>query len=151
MKDVLIPATITDAISQGSWVDPGPERLAELLGLARRESPLRLFGDVEHMQRIHQLVGGRHGYVDDPEFCMVRRVSDRESPSDPRVAHEQAVFFGGSLIPGDDAFLVLDLSRPGGADAILWLDWPRGPPNRWISLGSLSSLIARLDESKGGG
>lgn len=96
------------------------------------------------MHRVHRTVGGVHGYVDDPEFCMVRRASDRLSPSDPRVVYENAVFFGGSIYPGDDAFLVVDSTVPERADSILWLDWPLGPPNRWISLGSLTSFVARL-------
>lgn len=139
----MFPFIIDEAIANGCWVDPGSDKIKDILCLAEEESDLLLFESREMMERIgRELDSG--GYVDDPEFCMVRNISDINRSNDLRLVYSNALFIGGSKFPGDDVFLAIDASKPSAEQMVFWFDWSRMPPNRWKPIMSLSSFISAL-------
>ena len=141
----MFPQLLKDTLSAGRWCDPGTEVLKKLLGIDQQESDLQLFGSQDLMERIKgDLDSG--GYVDDPEFCMVRSRSDHMEDKDPRLVYDDALFFGGSKFPGDDVFLAIDMSKSEHEQHILWFDWSRSRPERWTSLVPLTVFIERLNQ-----
>jgi hypothetical protein len=141
----MFPQQLQDALSVGSWSDPGSEALRKLLGLGEGESDLVLFDSRQMMERIAgDLDVG--GYVDDPEFCMVRGRHDRAGSDDVRLVHADALFVGGAKFPGDDVFLAVDTSKPEHDQMVLWFDWSRPAPERWAPLMSFAVFLERLAE-----
>ncbi|NVB41812.1 hypothetical protein G6O69_28525 [Pseudenhygromyxa sp. WMMC2535] len=139
------PQQVQDVLSAGSWSDPGPEALNKLLGLEEGDSDLVLFASREMMERIKDDLDGG-GYVDDPEFCMVRNQRDRAGSADPRLVYADTVFVGGAKFPGDDVFLAIDTSKPEHDQHVLWFDWSRPAPERWTPLVSVAVFVKRLAE-----
>lgn len=139
----MFPFFIKKAIANGCWVDPGSDKIKDILCLAENESDLLLFESREMMERIgRELDAG--GYVDDPEFCMVRKISDIDRSNDQRLVYSEALFIGGSKFPGDDVFLAIDASKSSAEQMVLWFDWSRMPPNRWKPIMPLSSFLNAL-------
>jgi len=99
------------------------------------------------MLRIHEQLDSA-GYVDDPEFCMVRRRGDLSGPSDQRLVYYEALFIGASKFPGDDVLLAIDLSGDSTDHNVLWFDWSRMRPGRWVRVTLLSSLIEAIDAER---
>jgi hypothetical protein len=141
----MFPQLLKDTLSAGRWCDPGPEMLKKILGIDQQESDLLLFWSQSMMERIKGDLD-RGGYVDAPQFCMVRSRSDHMGDKDPRLVYDDALFFGGSNFPGDDGLLAIDMSKPEYEQHVLWLDWSRSPPERWTSLVPLAVFIERLDQ-----
>jgi hypothetical protein len=142
----MFPFIIDEAIASGRWVDPGSDKIKDILSLAKDESELLLFESREMMENIgRQLDSG--GYVDDPEFCMVRNISDINGSNDLRLVYSNALFIGGSKYPGDDVLLAIDASKPSEEQMVFWFDWSRSPPNRWKPIMSLSSFLRELTAS----
>lgn len=134
---------LDEAIANGCWLDPGSDKLKHILRLNEDEPDLVLFESREMMEKVSRdLYSG--GYVDDPEFCMVRNKIDADGPNDQRLVYTNALFVGGSKYPGDDVFLSIDISIPSEEQIILWFDWSRRLPNRWKSVMSLSSFLEEL-------
>lgn len=141
-----IPKLLVDSIARGIWRDPNPDGLRRLLGDDLPD--LELFEDIDAMRRISNRLDAA-GYVDDPEFCMARE-SDLAT-DDPRLVFERALFIGGSIIPGDDVFVVADIGSAECDPPILVFDWERSVPDRWVGRGKLGVLIQGLcsdDRSK---
>ncbi len=138
-----LPRVISEAIATGTWQDPGPEALRGLLGHELELPDLELFKDFSLMRRISDQLDTA-GYVDDPEFCIVREVELVARYDDPRLVFERALFIGGSTVPGDDVFVVLDLGRDSQALNVLVLDWRRSIPDRWVDVGALSVFVESL-------
>ncbi|MFO7562777.1 MAG: hypothetical protein R6X02_09065 [Enhygromyxa sp.] len=141
----MFPQLLQDSLAAGIWLDPGPEILKKLLDLDNAESNLELFESRHAMEQIGTTLDSS-GYVDDPEFCMVRSSAARVGVADPRLVYTDAVFVGGSRVPGDDVFLAIDVSQPEREQSILWFDWSRTPPGRWIPLMRLAVFLERLKE-----
>lgn len=139
----MFPILLEDAIAQGNWKNPGYESLRILLGLGEDESELKLYETREMMEHIGRQLDTA-GYVDAPTFCMIRDPSDREGPDDPRLIYSQLLFIGGAMFPGDDVFLVVDISKPRDEQTVFWFDWSRKAPHRWTPIMSLSSFLDAL-------
>lgn len=139
----MFPLPLDEAITNGCWVDPGSKKLRSILSLGKDESDLVLFESREMMERIgRQLDSG--GYVDDPEFCMVRNISNVDRPNDQRLVYSNALFIAGSKYPGDDVFLAVDTSKPSAEQMVLWFDWSLMAPNRWKPVMPLSAFLNSL-------
>jgi hypothetical protein len=144
----MFPLIIDEAIANGRWVDPGSDKIKDILSLAKDESDLLLFESREMMENIgRQLDSG--GYVDDPEFCMIRNLSDLNGSNDMRLVFSNALFIGGSKYPGDDVLLAIDASKSSEEQMVLWFDWSQKPPNRWQPIMSLSSFLSKLTGTMG--
>lgn len=138
-KQYAIPKVLEDSITGGIWHRSSPDALRRLLG---EDMPdLELFENIDAMRRVSDQLDSA-GYVDDPEFCMVRK--SVEVADDPRLMFEQALFIGGAITPGDDVFVVAKLSSDMTDPPILVFDWARTIPNRWVRRGRLSELIRDL-------
>ena len=109
---------------------------------------LELFEELDMMLS----VGGQidAGYVDDPEFCMVRDESDLNAPGDDRLVFNRALFIAVAKIPGDDVFVALDLRAGNDDPTVLVFDWRRPVPSRWVAVGLLSDFVASLSDSHDG-
>ena len=138
-----IPRVLSDAITAGTWHDPGPDFLRTLFGKDLDLVDLELFEDVAMMRRVAGQLD-YYGYVDERQFCMVRDVSSLEGPGDSRLAFQSALFVGGSKISGDDVFIALDLRGNHDDPNVLVLDWRKPIPDRWVVTGLLSEFIAGL-------
>lgn len=46
------------------------------------------------------------------------------------------------MFPGDDVLLAIDTSASD--QAVLWLDWSRKPPERWVALMPFAAFVERL-------
>lgn len=132
-----IPTILVDALADGSWKNVSPDVLRRCLGDDLDD--LQLYGNTDVMVRLSaNLEEG--GYVDDPQFCMTR---EKESVSDdPRLKFHSALFIGGSVIPGDDVFVAIELQDAAEYDpSVLVFDWRMKAPHRWSVRGKLSELI----------
>ncbi len=144
-----IPRVMSDALTSGTWCDPGPDVLRTLLGQDLDLPDLELYKDIATMRRVSGQLADA-GYVDDPEFCMVRDDSGLGAPGDERLVFESALFVGGSTVPGDDVFVALDLRGNHDDPRVLVLDWRNPVPGRWVAIGPLSGFVASLPDSTGG-
>jgi hypothetical protein len=137
------PTILTKAISNGKWRDPGPNVINNILGADLDLPELQLFESFELMNNVYlQIRSG--GYVEDPEFCLVEQLNSKNSGSDPRLNLERALFIGGSTIPGDDVFVVLDLDSDENNPNVLVFDWRKPIPERWVKTMTLIQLINKL-------
>ena len=140
-----IPRVLSEALTAKVWRDPGPDLLRAFLGHELDLSDLELFEDLEMMHNVSGQLD-EAGYVDDPEFCMVREESDLAATGDGRLVFRSALFIGGSKMPGDDEFIALALRDGDDDPRVMVLDWRKQAPDRWVAVGPLSDLIARLSE-----
>lgn len=133
------PKILVDSIGNGNWKPVSPDVLRRCLGSDLDD--LRLFQGLEEMHLIAENL--QHaGFVDHPEFCMTR---GRTNQSDPRLDFDQALFIGGSIIPGDDVFVAIQQKEFDEYDPpVLVLDWNKVAPNRWSERGKLSELISGI-------
>ena len=134
-----VPRILMDSIAHGIWKSPNPDVLRRLLGDDLPD--LELFESIDIISQMPNRLDAT-GYVDDPEFCMARETD--VATDDPRLVFERALFLGGSIIPGDDVFVVADVASEEWDPPILVFDWERSVPDRWVRRGSLSLLIAGL-------
>jgi hypothetical protein len=139
----MFPLLLDEAITNGCWFDPGSDKLKYILRLNEDESDLVLFESREMMEKVSRDLDSG-GYVDDPEFCMVRNKIEFNGPNDQRLVYTNALFVGGSKYPGDDVFLSIDVSIPSSKQMILWFDWSSMPPNRWKPIMPLSLFLEGL-------
>jgi hypothetical protein len=140
---MAVPKLIADAIAAGTWRDCGPEVLRQLLGEDLELPDLQLFESAEAMRGVSvQLDSG--GYVDDPQFCMVRREADLVMPGDVRLVFERALCIAGSTVPGDDVIVAVQVSNDEDDPNILVFDWRKPVPDRWIVRGRLSDFVQGL-------
>jgi hypothetical protein len=117
--------------------------LRTLLGTVPDLPDLTLFHDVETMRRVaEQLDVG--GYVEDAEFCMVRAMRDLVGPADERLVFERAIFIGGSVIPGDDVLIALDMRSNPIDPPLVVFDWSKPVPSRWSVVGSLGQFVVEI-------
>jgi hypothetical protein len=138
-----LPRVLAQVLRTSEWKDPGPDGLRSALGGVEEESELELSPSLEAMQRLSRALD-EGGYVDDPEFCMVRDRSDQVSEDDPRLVWSDAVFIAASKYPGDDVFVAVDASTPERARTVLFFDWTREAPNRWTAVTSLESFVGAI-------
>ncbi|MBN1546451.1 MAG: hypothetical protein JW902_07320 [Syntrophaceae bacterium] len=134
---------LKDAIAHEEWKNPGYKALKILLDLGENEAKLMLFETREIMETVNQQLDAA-GYVDDPEFCMIRDISERHGLDDPRLIYSQALFIGGATSPGEDVLLAVDVSKPSDEQTVFWFDWSRKIPHRWKPIMSLSSFLDAL-------
>jgi hypothetical protein len=139
----MFPILLEKAMIHGDWKNPGSEALRMLLGLREDADELELYETREMMEHIGRQLDTA-GYVDDPTFCMIRDLSAREGSNDPRLIYSQALFIGGSIWPGDDVLLAVDVSKPCEEQTVFWFDWSRKSPHRWKPIMSLSSFLDAL-------
>jgi hypothetical protein len=140
-----LPKILIDAIDNGVWRDPGPNVLLDFFGHGFAE--MKLFEGVAAMYGIESQLNAA-GYVDDPEFCMVRSSTRTPLAGDPRLVFGQALFIAGSTIPGDDTFVALSLIPENEDPQLLVFDWDEAVPNRWVAKGTLRQLISKLEAVK---
>ncbi len=138
-----IPKVLSDALADETWRDPGPDGMRALLGQDLDLDDLELFKDVETMRRVTDELD-HYGKIDHPEFCMVRDADGLCGPDDKRLVFQSTLFVGGSVIPGDDVFVALDLRGDPDDPGVLVLDWRKSAPDRWVRVGPLSDLVAGL-------
>jgi len=132
-KNESVSEVVLDAILSSTWRDPGPAALRQILG---ESSDLELFSTEEAMEQVkNQVESG--GYVDDPEFCMVRS-SSAVLPTDNRLVFDRAMFIAGSVDPGDDVFIVVD------GNTVKAFDWRKAAPDRWVEVGSVDELVEAI-------
>jgi hypothetical protein len=140
-----LPRVLTAAISKGIWQDPGPNVINKVLGVNLDLPELKLFESYELMSNVHaQIRSG--GYVEDPEFCMIEKTSLEANDIDSRLNFERALFVAGSIVPGDDVFVVLDLDSDENNPNVLVFDWRKSIPERWVKVMTLMQLINKLEE-----
>jgi len=123
-----VPHAIDVAISRQAWRDPGMVAWKQILN-GIEIPPLTLFATPDRMQRTWDMVA-TGGFVEDPQFCMVRREVDLASADDPRLVLARTLFVGGSTIPGDDVLVAVEdvAAEPG---RVVVFDWARPIPTRW--------------------
>lgn len=134
-----VPGMLVDSIARGEWKTPTPDALRRFLGDDLPD--MKLIEDIEDIRRMSEQLDAA-GYVDDPEFCMVREAD--LTTDDPRLVFERAIFIGASIISGDDVFIAADLSSAAGDPQILVFDWERSVPCRWVRRGTLSGLFQKM-------
>lgn len=135
------PAILAAALSRGTWHDPGPDILRRLFRRVAELPDLKLYTDIATMLSLRDQLA-QAGYVDDPEFCMVRDTTVVESSGDPRLIFDAALFVGGSIVPGDDVLVALDLRSDD--PPVFVFDWTKTVPTRWVEVGRLSGLVSEL-------
>ena len=138
-----LPKLISEAIAAGTWQSLGPDDLRGLLGSDLGLPDLELFKEFSVMRRISDQLEVA-GYVDDPEFCIVRESELAAPQEDPRLVFEHALFIGGSTVPGEDVFVALHPSSDNEDPRILVFDWRQPIPDRWADVGSLRNFIERF-------
>lgn len=133
-----IPTILVDAVAEGSWKNVSPDVLRRYLG--DELDDLQLYENTDVMLRLSANLE-EAGYVDDPQFCMTR---EKESVSDdPRLKFHSALFIGGSVVPGDDVFVAIELQDAAEYDPpVLVFDWRKKVPHRWSVRRKLSELIS---------
>jgi hypothetical protein len=131
-RHLAVPDAVDRAIQQGTWRDPGTAALREILAGVAELPDMILFTTVKLMGRVSRLLT-LGGYVDDPEFCMVRQKADLSSASDGRLVFSRALFVAGSKVPGDDVFVAVD-DATTEAGRIVVFDWSRAVPSRWVPM-----------------
>jgi hypothetical protein len=104
---------------------------------------LELFESMDAMRGVSAQLD-TDGYVDNPEFCMVRKQAGASVQHDQRLVFEDAIFVAGSTTPGDDVFVALDLRSDGDDPNLVVFDWRRSVPGRWIAVGRLSEFVRGL-------
>ena len=143
MDNSNIPKEVIDAMAAVAWSDPGPAALRQLLGEDLELPDLELFEDTEVMERVAAQLD-KAGYVDDPEFCMVRSREPGCEGRDPRLVFEDALFIAGSKVPGDDVFVVIDLRGRNGEPEVRVFDWRAEVPRRWVLVGPFGEFVERF-------
>ena len=143
-----LPAVLSEAITNGTWRDPGPSVMNKVLGANLGLPELQLFESSELMSNVHEQIR-IGGYVEDPEFCLIDQLVSKQNDSDPRLNLENALFIAGSIVPGDDVFVVLDLGSEENNPNVLVFDWRKPVPERWIKVMTLVQLINKLDIKQG--
>ena len=138
----MIPTAIDNAIRHGTWRDPGSIALRGMLSGIPDIPKMSLFVTVDSMRSVSEMVESG-GYVDDPEFCMVRHPRDRVSSADARLVFSRALFIAGSLTPGDDVFVAVD-DVTSDAPLVVGFDWSRPVPSRWIPLMTIDQFCDSL-------
>ncbi len=142
MSDVL-PRVMSNAIAAGIWRNPGSLSVTAILGPQLCLPAMELFETPDVMFGVARQIA-RAGFVDDPEFCMVRHMADL-GRNDQRLVFDRAVFVAGSTTPGDDVLVALDVRHEDDDDPpVLVFDWRMPIPRRWVSIGRLSELLERL-------
>jgi hypothetical protein len=138
------PSLLSEAISKGIWRDPGPFAMTRKVLTLNLDLPaLQLFESYELMSSVHaQIRSG--GYVEDPKFCMVKQSNSKTHDRDHRLNLESALFIAGSIVPGDDVFVALDLDSDKNDPDVLIFDWRKPVPDRWIKVMTLRQLINKL-------
>jgi hypothetical protein len=142
---VELPKSLLQAINNGVWRNPGPEKLRSILG--EKLDDLELFEDITAMERVARHLDDA-GYVENQTFCMVRSANSFSSANDRRLVFERALFLGGSIIPGDDVFVAVHLADEDCDPELLVFDWEVPVPNRWVTKGTLQGLIDALARLK---
>lgn len=138
-----LPRVMRNALDTGTWRNPGQELLRSLFssrvpGL----SELKLFDSLAHMNGVAQQIG-RGDIIDNSDFCMVAKRSELKGADDTRLVFEDSLFIGGSIFPGDDVLVAVDLTE-GDDPQVRVLDWSRPVPFRWVPVGALSWLVSGL-------
>lgn len=130
---------IKQAMKRGVWTDPGPAAMRLLLGENLDLPDMKLFTSLDTMDSVlAQLYGG---YVDIPEFCMVRTPS---SSSDQRLALSENVILASSVVPGDDVFVAAGTELDSSQTLVRVFDWRRPLPDRWVVACTLARFVERL-------
>ena len=142
---ILLPRLISGALAAGTWRDPGSAGLRRALGDYPGLPDLHLFEQPEIMSDVARQLDAS-GYVDDPEFCLTRAADLSEAGDDDRLVFDSALFIAGSVIPGDDVFVTLDLRSDHENPPVLVLDWTRPIPGRWVPVMRLNALVTGLTE-----
>jgi hypothetical protein len=143
-----LPRMLSEAISKGIWRDSGSDASSKVFGVSLDLPELQLFESYESIRNVHEQIRSG-GYVEDPEFCMVKQLTSKTNNSDPRLNFERAIFIAGSIVPGDDIFVVLDLDSDKNDPDVLVFDWRKPIPDRWVKVMTLMQLINKLDKAKG--
>lgn len=139
-----IPRIVVKAIEDGSWCETAPGTLQYLLRPVVDGLPeIELFRSAEVMCAVSYRVADPC-YVDDPEFCMLDPTRVRSGKADPRLDVASAIFIAGSVVPGDDVFVALDLRHNVADPDVFVFDWSKTVPRRWVSAGQVSSLVRSL-------
>ena len=146
MKVTALDA-IAHAIQQGTWRDPGPAALRDILAGVPELPDMTLFTTVKLMGRVSGLLKSG-GYVDDPQFCMVGQEADLSSASDQRLVFSRALVVAGSKVPGDDVFVAVD-DVTTDAGRIVVFDWSRAVPSRWVPMMTVQEFCDALAREQG--
>ena len=134
-----VPEQLRQAIESGAWTNPGPDVLRALFRIPELVD-LELFEDLATMRAV---AGQIAGWVADVEFCMVRTGDDLNGSDDTRLVFDDTLFIGGSVVPGDDVLVALDLSEDGDPAVFVFL-WDNPIPSRWVPVGRLSRLLSDI-------
>lgn len=121
---------------RGSFKSPDPDFLRRHFGGNVPE--MKLFGDIDKMEEVANQLDAA-GYVEDPEFCMVRE--PQILADDCRLVFERALFIAGSIVPGDDVFIAVDLGSEEEDPPVFVFDWDRNVPERWVKKEHLSEFL----------
>lgn len=138
-----LPQAMRDAFAKGTWRSPGKGVLKGLFSCVSDLPDLELFEDFATMRSVGQQID-TGAYVEDAEFCMVRAECDLGDSDDTRLVFENALFIGGSSVPGDDVFIALDVTEDSDP-FVLVFDWNKPVPSRWEPVFRASRLISRLE------
>jgi hypothetical protein len=130
-----VPDALRSALASGAWRHPGWPALREMLCVPADACELELFPSLAHMQRVKDQV--RAAFLPLPWF----RIVERDKPDDSYLALEHALFVGGSVVPGEDVLLVVDLEGPDQ----VWWNWSReGRDLPWRPLAPFAHLLDAL-------
>lgn len=134
-----LPDLLRRAMTERTWRDPGPARLANLVG--HRLDPddaIALFPTEVEMDRVHRSLGAL-----DEEGLRALYLAQRPAPG--LLVLPELIPLGGSVQAGNDVLLVLDLSTPapGALAPVKLLDW-RPPTPHWRTVHTLQAFLARL-------
>lgn len=136
-----VPKQLRQAIESGEWRNPGPDALRSLFRIPELDD-LRLFKDLKSMRSVARQVDVA-GWIADAAFCMVRTVDDLNGSDDTRLVFDDALFIGGSVMPGDDVLVAIDLNEDGDPPVFVFL-WDNPIPSRWVHVGRLSRLLSGI-------
>jgi len=131
-----IPDTLSDSIMKGNLKSLDTDFLRRHFG--GNLPAMKLFGDIDTMEAVADQLDAA-GYVDDPEFCMARETT--ALTDDRRLIFERALFIAGSIVPGDDVFIAVDLGSQEVDPPVFVFDWDRNVPERWVKREHLSELL----------
>lgn len=140
-----IPTSLLASMLTATWQAQRKAAHAVLRRVVPSIDPVELFATADAAERVtSQLLAA--GFVGDPEFCLVESQSSLTGNTDPRMSWNELLCIGGSIQPGDDSFIVVDLRSSRTDPEVFAFDWSRPVPNRWVPVGRLGEFLRMLRE-----
>lgn len=127
------------ALEHSNWFNPGSDILKNVFG--ENLPNMEIYEDLGLMKQV-TINLDRGGYVDDPQFCLVRsKLSANQL--EKTLIYENILVLGVSTRPGEDVFIVLNDDE---SKNIFIFDWSRPIPSRWVRKTTLPKFIQLLEK-----